>query len=119
MFRLGRRVPVKRFMSIAVTFVMITSVTFLGNAVHALQAGDLIAYHRLDDWPHLPIFLSQVTGYWNTLQSIVAQIVLSLIYILGALYVFVIKPRRQRAKTPPVSTPPSQTPSTPSPLVSV
>jgi len=117
MFRLGRRVPVKRFMNIAVTFVMITSVTFIGNAVHALQAGDLIAYHRLDSWPRLPIFLSQVTGYWNTVQSIVAQAVLSLIYILGAVYVFVVKPRRQRAKTPPMQTPPSQP--TPSSLVSV
>ncbi len=100
MFRLGRRVPVKQFMNVAVTFVMITSVTFLGNAVHALQAGDLIAYHRLDSWPHMPIFLSQVTGYWNTVQSIVAQIVLTLIYIGGAVYVFLIKPRRARAVTP-------------------
>jgi high-affinity iron transporter len=103
MFRLGRRIPVKRFMGIAVTFVMITSVTFLGNAVHALQAGDLIAYHRLDSWPHLPIFLSQVTGYWNTVQSIVAQIVLASIYILGAVYQFVIKPRRTRAKAKPAA----------------
>lgn len=100
MFRLGRRVPVKQFMNIAVTFVMITSVTFLGNAVHALQAGDLIAYHRLDSWPHMPILLSQVTGYWNTVQSIVAQIILSLIYIGGAAYVFLIKPRRARAIAP-------------------
>ncbi len=108
MFRLGRCVPVKQFMNIAVTFVMITSVTFLGNAVHALQAGDLIAYHRLDGWPHMPIFLSQVTGYWNTVQSIVAQIVLSLIYVGGAVYVFLIEPRRARAVTP-----------SPSPLVPV
>jgi high-affinity iron transporter len=100
MFRLGRKVPVKRFMNVAVTCVMITSVTFLGNAVHALQAGDLIAYHRLDSWPRMPIFLSQVTGYWPTLQSIVAQIVLSAIYIAGAVYMFVIKPHRLRAKTP-------------------
>ena len=96
MFRLGRRVPVKRFMNFAVVCVMITSVTFLGNAVHALQAGDLIAYHRLDHWPRLPIFLSQVTGYWPTVQSVIAQIVLSAIYLIGALYAFVIKPRRQR-----------------------
>ena len=96
MFRLGRRVPVKRFMNVAVVCVMITSVTFLGNAVHALQAGDLIAYHRLDHWPRLPIFLSQVTGYWPTVQSVIAQIVLSAIYLIGALYAFVIKPRRQR-----------------------
>jgi high-affinity iron transporter len=97
MFRLGRRVPVRRFMNIAVACVMLTSVTFLGNAVHALQAGDLIAYHRLDSWPRLPIFLSQVTGYWPTVQSVIAQIALSAIYLIGALYAFVIKPRRQRA----------------------
>jgi high-affinity iron transporter len=97
MFRLGRKVPVKRFMNIAVACVMLTSVTFLGNAVHALQAGDLIAYHRLDSWPRMPIFLSQVTGYWPTVQSVIAQIALSAIYLGGALYVFVIKPRRGRA----------------------
>ena len=119
MFRLGRRVPVKRFMNIAVICVMITSITFLGNAVHALQAGDLIAYHRLDGWPRMPIFLSQVTGYWTTLQSIVAQIVLSAIYVGGAVYVFVIKPRRQQVQRPtvPPATPPAS--GTSSSLVSV
>ena len=96
MFRLGRRVPVRRFMSIAVVCVMITSIAFLGNAVQALQAGDLIAYHRLDNWPHPPIFISQVTGYWPTLQSVVAQMVLALVYIVGGVYAFVVKPRRQR-----------------------
>jgi high-affinity iron transporter len=100
MFRLGRRVPIRRFMNIAVACVMLTSVTFLGNAVHALQAGDLIAYHRLDNWPRIPIFLSQVTGYWPTLQSIVAQIALLTIYIAGAVYAFVLRPRRHRASTP-------------------
>jgi high-affinity iron transporter len=109
MFRLGRRVPIKRFMNIAVACVMLTSVTFLGNAVHALQAGDLIAYHRLDSWPRIPIFLSQVTGYWPTLQSVVAQIALLAIYIVGAVYAFVLRPRRQRASTP----------TTPSSLVTV
>jgi high-affinity iron transporter len=100
MFRLGRRVPIKRFMNVAVACVMLTSVTFLGNAVHALQAGDLIAYHRLDSWPRIPIFLSQVTGYWPTLQSVVAQLVLLVVYIVGALYAFVLRPRRQRASSP-------------------
>lgn len=120
MFRLGRRVPVKKFMNIAVICVMITSVTFLGNAVNALQAGDLIAYNRLDNWPRIPIFLSQVTGYWPTVQSVVAQIVLSTIYLAGALYVFVIKPRRQRAQNPQSQMPsaPAATPA-PSALVSV
>jgi high-affinity iron transporter len=106
-------VPIKQFMTIAVACVMLTSVTFLGNAVHALQAGDLISYHRLDNWPRIPIFLSQVTGYWPTLQSVVAQIALLTVYLLGALYAFVLRPRRHRADTP---TTPSE-PSTSSTLV--
>jgi len=100
MFRLGRRVPIKRFMSIAVVCVMVTSIAFLGNAVQALQAGDLIAYHRLDNWPHPPIFISQVTGYWPTLQSVIAQMALAIVYLIGGVYTFVIKPRRQRRSAP-------------------
>ena len=96
MFRLGRRVPVKTFMNVAVACVMVTSIAFLGNAINALQAGDLIAYRRLDSWPHPPIFISQVTGYWPTVQSVIAQIALALVYLLGALYAFVIRPRRVR-----------------------
>jgi high-affinity iron transporter len=96
MFRLGRKVPIKQFMGVAVAFVMVTSIAFLGNAVQALQAGDLIAYHRLDNWPRPPIFISQVTGYWPTLQSVIAQIALSLVYVAGAVYAFIVKPRRER-----------------------
>ena len=96
MFRLGRRVPVKTFMNVAVACVMATSIAFLGNAVNALQAGDLIAYRRLDGWPHPPIFISQVTGYWPTVQSVAAQIGLTVVYLVGAVYAFVIRPRRTR-----------------------
>ncbi|MFM2078719.1 MAG: hypothetical protein RJA49_2609 [Actinomycetota bacterium] len=99
MFRLGRRVPVKTFMNIAVACVMVTSIAFLGNAINALQAGDLIAYHRLSSWPHPPIFISQVTGYWPTMQSVLAQAALALVYLAGGLYVFVIKPRRAARPT--------------------
>ena len=70
-------------------------------------------YHRLDNWPRMPIFLSQVTGYWPTLQSVVAQIGLLTIYMFGALYAFVLRPRRRRASPP---TTPSE-PSTSSTLV--
>ena len=88
-------------------------VVYNGRSVRLAVAGDLIQYHRLDNWPRIPIFLSQVTGYWPTLQSVVAQIGLLAIYLLGALYAFVLRPRRHRAGTP--TTP--ATPSTPSTLV--
>ena len=91
-FRLGRKLPVRTFMNIAVAMVMATSVAFLGNAVNTLQAADVITYRRTDG-PRLPIFLAEATGVWPTVPSLVAQITLSLIYICGALYVFVVRPR--------------------------
>jgi high-affinity iron transporter len=95
-FRLGRRLPVRTFLSIAVVLIMITSVAFLGNAVAALQAAAVIDYHRMPSWPHLPIFLSQATGYWPTRETVMAQLALTLVYVVGAVYMFGIRPRRQR-----------------------
>jgi high-affinity iron transporter len=93
-FYAGRRLPVRTFMNIAVAMVMATSVAFLGNAMHTLQSADVITYHRLNGWPRLSIFLAEATGYWPTLPSVLAQIALTLIYAMGALYTFVVRPRR-------------------------
>ncbi len=97
-FRLGRRLPIRTFLSIAVVLIMMTSVAFLGNAVAALQAADVVDYHRLPTWPRPPIFLSQATGYWPTRETVVAQAALIVVYLVGAFYMFVIRPRRHRAQ---------------------
>jgi high-affinity iron transporter len=102
-FKLGRKLPVKTFMNVAVAMVMATSVAFLGNAVHTLQAADVIAYRRTSG-PRLPIFLAEATGIWPTVPSLVAQVALTLVYLGGAVYVFVIRPRRARATVRPRST---------------
>ena len=86
----------RTFLSIAVVMIMVTSVAFLGNAVSGLQSAAVIDYHRLENWPRLPIFLSQATGYWPTRETVVAQAALSFVYVIGAFYMFVIRPRRQR-----------------------
>ena len=104
-FRLGRRLPIRTFLSIAVVMIMLTSVAFLGNAVAALQSAAVIDYHRLPSWPRLPIFLSQATGYWPTRETVIAQVSLLLVYVIGAFHVFVIRPRRHRQQ--PTVTPPS------------
>jgi high-affinity iron transporter len=98
-FRLGRRLPIKAFLSMAVVLLMATSVAFLGNAVRALQEADVIALTRWTDWPRAPIFLSQALGYWPSRQTITAQLVLIAIYVLGAIYMFVVRPRRHGADT--------------------
>jgi high-affinity iron transporter len=101
MFRLGRKLPIKVFMNTAVAMVMATSVAFLGNAVHTLQSADVVRYHELGSWPRLPIFWAQATGYWPTRESLSAQIALAMVYVLGALYLFVAKPRLDRRAARP------------------
>src|SRR5882724_4489077 len=41
-FKLGRKLPIKTFLSGAVVLLMATSVAFLGNAVRSLQSADVI-----------------------------------------------------------------------------
>jgi high-affinity iron transporter len=91
-FKVGRKLPVRTFMNTAVAMVMATSVAFLGNAMNTLQSADVIAYSRTSG-PRLPIFLAEATGIWPTVPSLVAQLALSAVYISGAVYVFVVKPR--------------------------
>lgn len=95
--RLGRKLPIKGLLSTAVALLMLTSVTLLGNAIRALQEADAIGLHRWD-WPQAPIFLAQSLGYWPSRETLIAQGALSAVYIAGAIYVFVIRPRRNAPK---------------------
>ena len=92
--QLGRRLPVKAFLTTAVVLLMATSVTLLGNAVRALQEADVIPLHRWTDWPSLHIFAAQSLGYWPSRETILAQVALTLVYVGGALWAFVVQPRR-------------------------
>jgi high-affinity iron transporter len=101
-FKLGRRIPLKAFLSTAVVLLMATSVAFLGNAVRSLQEADVIALHRWPDWPRAPIFLSQSLGYWPSRETITAQMALITVYAVGALYMFVLRPQLRRSTPTPV-----------------
>jgi high-affinity iron transporter len=108
-FKLGRKLPIKTFLSWAVVLLMATSVAFLGNAVRSLQEADVIGLTTLRGWPKAPIFLSQAFGYWPSLQTILSQAVLAAIYLAGAFYMFVL--RKQAAKPPakkPAAAPPDE-----------
>jgi high-affinity iron transporter len=93
--RLGRTMPTKTFLTVAVSLLMATSVAFLGNAVRALQQADVVRLTSLD-WPRLPIFLSQALGYWPSVQTVGAQAVLASVYLLAAFWALVLRPRRHR-----------------------
>jgi high-affinity iron transporter len=109
-FRLGRRLPVKTFLSAAVVVLMVTSVTFLGNAVRSLQEADVVTLTPLAGWPRAPIFVSQALGYWPSVQTVVAQGGLSAVYLATALWVFAVQPRRRRRSAQPPTSAPGGTP---------
>jgi high-affinity iron transporter len=95
-FRLGRKLPVRTFLTVAVVMVMALSVAFVGNAVRELQQAAILPVDFLENMPRLPIFLADLTGWHPTLQSIVAQAVLAAVYVLGAVWMFVLMPARER-----------------------
>ena len=103
-FRLGRRLPLRTFLSAAVVMLMATSVAFLGNAVRSLQEADVVSLHRWPNWPRAPIFLSQSLGYWPTRETLLAQAALAAVYLVGAGYLFVLRPRHHRASMAPGAT---------------
>jgi high-affinity iron transporter len=100
-FKLGRSLPLKTFLTVAVSLVILTSIAFLGNAIAGLQEADVIGYTRLSGWPRLPIYLAQATGYRPDLQVVLGQAALASVYALGAFYMFVVRPRRGKGSIPP------------------
>ena len=71
---------------------------------NTLQEADVIALHRWPGWPRAPIFLSQSLGYWPSRETITAQGVLASVYVVGAVYLFVLRPRLRRSTSPAVAT---------------
>lgn len=99
-FRAGRKVPIKLFLGTAVVLVMVLSVAFAGNAVRSLQQSATIPVTFLEGVPRLPIFLAELTGWHPTAQTLLTQAVLALVYVAGAIWTFVILPRREKRVLP-------------------
>jgi high-affinity iron transporter len=102
-FRAGRRIPIKTFLGTAVVLVMALSVAFAGNAVRGLQEAALIPVTFIEQLPDLPIFVSQLTGWYPTRETILVQALLALIYVGGAIWTFVVLPRREARGRPAVA----------------
>jgi high-affinity iron transporter len=102
-FRAGRRIPIKTFLGTAVILVMAMSVVFAGNAVRGLQEAALIPVTFIEQLPDLPIFVSQLTGWYPTRETILVQALLALIYVAGAMWTFVVLPRREARTKPAVA----------------
>ena len=104
-FRAGRRVPTKQFLAVAVGLLMALSVAFLGNAVRGLQKAAVLSVTIIDGAPRLPIFLSELTGYHPTVQTIAAQAALAGVYALGGAWMLATRARRRRTAAAATSAP--------------
>jgi high-affinity iron transporter len=99
-FRAGRRIPVRLFLGVAVIVLIVLSIAFAGNTVRAFQQAAVLPVTFLESFPRLPIFLADLTGWHPTLESIVAQLILAAVYAGGAIWLFVISPRRAGGGAP-------------------
>ncbi len=99
--KLGRTLPVGKFLKVALIIVMATSVAVIGNAFWTLQQAAIIDLHFLSGWPILPIYLAQATGYYPTFASVFAQVSLTAVYVIGAITASVSARRRQRYSVAP------------------
>jgi high-affinity iron transporter len=101
MFRAGRKLPIKRFLSIAATIIMALSVAFLGNAVSQLQnVGLLPVTSLIGVVPRLPHLLADLTGFHPTVETIAAQLLLAAVYASGLVALLVKRPAPRSVPEP-------------------
>lgn len=96
--KLGKRLPLRALFALTMGIGAYMSIAFMGNAVRALQElGVIPTTPMFGIVPRLDINLATMTGIHPTLESVVAQVILLAVYLVGSLYILVLKPRRQKA----------------------
>src|ERR671918_96168 len=95
--KLGRRLPLKVLFALTMGIGAYMSIAFMGNAIREFQElGYISTTHLIGTVPRLDINLATMTGIHPTLETIIAQIILLGVYVVGSLYILIIQPRRQR-----------------------
>ncbi|MBA3285994.1 MAG: FTR1 family protein [Nitrosopumilus sp.] len=95
--KLGKRLPLRVLFGLTMGIGAYMSVAFIGNAVRSFQEADYISTTpMIGIIPRLDINMASMTGIHPTLESLVAQLVLLIIYAIGSAYVLVIMPRKKK-----------------------
>jgi high-affinity iron transporter len=96
--RLGRRLPLRALFALTMGIGAYMSIAFMGNTIRELQELGVVPVTPLVGViPRLDINLATMTGIHPTLESVIAQCVLLSIYLIGSIYILLLKPRRQQA----------------------
>jgi len=95
--RLGKRLPLRVLFGVTMGIGAYMSITFLGNAIREFQeVGYIPTTHLFGVIPRLDVNLATMTGIHPTLESVVAQLILLSIYLVGSMYILVIQPRKKK-----------------------
>ena len=96
--KLGKKLPLRVLFGLTMGIGAYMSIAFMGNAIREFQElGWISTTHLIGIVPRLDINLATMTGIHPTLESIVAQIILLSVYIIGSLYILILQPRRKKA----------------------
>ncbi|MER3448148.1 MAG: iron permease FTR1 [Candidatus Dadabacteria bacterium] len=95
--RLGKRLPLRVLFGLTMGVGAYMSIAFIGNAVREFQELDYISTTpMIGVIPRLDINLATMTGIHPTIETVVAQVVLLSVYVLGSTYVLILQPSRKK-----------------------
>ncbi len=87
-FVLGIRLPFKYLFGLTMLVAASLSIFFIGNVVRELQVLGYVPITSIDTLPRINAMLANLLGYRRTLETIGAQIILMVLYIIGGVYLF-------------------------------
>jgi high-affinity iron transporter len=95
--RLGKKLPLRLLFGLTMGVGAYMSIAFMGNAIREFQeAGYISMTNLIGIVPRLDINLQEMTGIHPTVETIVAQVILLSVYVVGSFYVLVLQPRRSK-----------------------
>jgi high-affinity iron transporter len=94
--KLGKKLPLRVLFGLTMGIGAYMSITFLGNAIREFQeVGYISTTHLFGIIPRLDVNLATMTGIHPTLETVIAQIILLSVYLVGSAYILIIQPRRK------------------------
>jgi high-affinity iron transporter len=96
--KLGKKLPLRVLFGLTMAIGAYMSIAFIGNAIREFQeVGYISTTHLIGTIPRLDINLATMTGIHPTFETVVAQVVLLSVYVIGSLYILIIQPRKKKA----------------------
>jgi high-affinity iron transporter len=95
--KLGKKLPLRVLFGLTMGIGAYMSITFLGNAIREFQeVGYITTTHLFGIIPRLDVNLATMTGIHPTLETVVAQLTLLSVYLVGSVYILIIQPRKKK-----------------------